>query len=84
MELPVRSGHLVLRASGPRYGMRQQNNKGNDLGLQGGQCITLKQERLVQEAPAAYKAIGPVVDIQALVDIVAPVARMRPLLTFKA
>lgn len=67
-----------------RYEMRQQKKKGDDLGLHGVECITLKEERLVQEAPAAYKPIQPVVDIQADVNIVAPVARMRPLLTFKA
>lgn len=64
--------------------MRQHKKKGSDLGLKGVECITLKEERLVQEAPAAYKPIQPVVDIQAEVGIVGPVARMRPLLTFKA
>lgn len=54
------------------------------LGLEGVECITLKKERLIQEAPAAYKPIQPVIDIQAEAGIVAPVARLRPLLTFKA
>jgi tRNA-splicing ligase RtcB len=67
-----------------RYEMRHQKKKGADLGLSGVECITLKEERLVQEAPAAYKPIQPVVDVQAEVGIVGPVARMRPLLTFKA
>jgi len=67
-----------------RYEMRHRDKQGGDLGLAGVECITLKQERLVQEAPAAYKAIVPVVDVQAEVGIVGPVARMRPLLTFKA
>lgn len=34
-------------------------------------------------APAAYKDIGPVVQVQAEAGIASPVARMRPLLTFK-
>lgn len=38
----------------------------------------------MQEAPAAYKPIQPVVDIQAQAGIATPVARLRPLLTFKA
>ena len=67
-----------------RFEMQQRNRKGEDLGLANVECITLKEERLVQEAPAAYKAIQPVVDVQADVGIVAPVARLRPLLTFKA
>ncbi len=67
-----------------RYEMRHQKKNGGDLGLSGVECITLKEERLVQEAPAAYKPIQPVVDVQADVGIVGPVARMRPILTFKA
>ena len=66
-----------------RYAMRQKQRQG-DLGLDGVECITLKEERLIQEAPAAYKPIQPVIDIQVEAGIVAPVARLRPLLTFKA
>lgn len=54
-----------------------------DLGLDGVECITLKAERLVEEAPAAYKPITPVVDVQADAGVVSRVARLRPLLTFK-
>jgi tRNA-splicing ligase RtcB len=46
-----------------RYQMRGRRE--SELGLDGVECITLKKERLVQEAPAAYKPIQPVVDIQA-------------------
>lgn len=53
------------------------------LGLEGVECITLKAERLIEEAPAAYKPITPVVDVQARAGVVARVARLRPLLTFK-
>lgn len=54
------------------------------LGLAGVHCITLRAERLIEEAPAAYKEIGPVVDVQVEAGIASPVARLRPLLTFKA
>ncbi len=50
----------------------------------GVECITLEEERMIEEAPAAYKAIDPVVSVQADVGIARPVARMRPLLTCKA
>ena len=38
----------------------------------------------MQEAPAAYKPIQPVIDVQVRQRIATPVARLRPLLTFKA
>lgn len=53
------------------------------LGLDGVECVTLRPERIVEEAPAAYKPIAPVVDIQVEAGVLARVARMRPLLTFK-
>ncbi|MCA9711567.1 MAG: RtcB family protein [Myxococcales bacterium] len=55
----------------------------DDLGLEGVECITLKAERLIEEAPAAYKPIAPVVDVQVQAGVVSRVARLRPLLTFK-
>lgn len=54
------------------------------LGLTGVDCITLRAERRLEEAPAAYKPIGPVVASQVEAGIVQEVARLRPLLTFKA
>jgi tRNA-splicing ligase RtcB (3'-phosphate/5'-hydroxy nucleic acid ligase) len=53
-------------------------------GLATVECIALHTERLREEAPAAYKQIDPVIDVQVEAGIVAPVARLRPLLTFKA
>jgi tRNA-splicing ligase RtcB len=53
------------------------------LGLDGVECVTLRPERVIEEAPAAYKAIDPVVDIQVAAGVVRKVARLRPLLTFK-
>lgn len=66
-----------------RRRMHQLAKRGDDLGLAAVECITLKEERIIQEAPAAYKAIGPVVDVQARAGIASPVARLRPLVTFK-
>jgi tRNA-splicing ligase RtcB len=66
-----------------RHAMHRLDREGVDLGLDAVECITLKNERLVQEAPAAYKEIGPVVQVQADTGIASPVARLRPLLTFK-
>ncbi|ADO69819.1 RtcB family protein [Stigmatella aurantiaca] len=54
------------------------------LGLTGVDCITLRAERRIEEAPAAYKPIGPVVASQVEAGIVREVARLSPLLTFKA
>lgn len=54
------------------------------LGLSGVDCVSLREERRIEEAPAAYKPIGPVIDSQVKAGVVAVVARMRPILTFKA
>ncbi len=54
------------------------------LGLEGVECVTLRDERRVEEAPAAYKPIGPVVDAQVAAGVLGLVARLRPLSTFKA
>jgi tRNA-splicing ligase RtcB (3'-phosphate/5'-hydroxy nucleic acid ligase) len=54
------------------------------LGLTGVDCITLREERRIEEAPAAYKPITPVIDAQVQAGLVQVVARMRPILTFKA
>jgi tRNA-splicing ligase RtcB len=55
-----------------------------DLGLDGVTCITLRDERRIEEAPAAYKAIGPVIDAQVSAGVLRVVAKLRPLVTFKA
>jgi len=55
-----------------------------DLGLTGVDCITLKEERKIEEAPVAYKPIQPVIDIQVKAGIVRKIARMEPILTFKS
>jgi tRNA-splicing ligase RtcB (3'-phosphate/5'-hydroxy nucleic acid ligase) len=65
------------------------NRRGNlesedELGLTGVDCITLREERRIEEAPAAYKPIAPVIDAQVRAGLVRVVARLRPILTFKA
>ncbi len=63
--------------------MYHMARRGEDLGLAGVECITLKEERILEEAPAAYKDIGPVVAVQAAAGIATPALRLRPLMTFK-
>lgn len=57
---------------------------GEDLGLNGIDCVTLREERRIEEAPFAYKPIQPVIDSQVGAGILLKVARMKPILTFKA
>ncbi|HEY9028778.1 MAG TPA: RtcB family protein, partial [Burkholderiaceae bacterium] len=47
-------------------------------------CVTLREERLVEEAPQAYKPIGPVIEAQEQAGLIRAVARLRPWVTFKA
>lgn len=54
------------------------------LGLDKVECITLKEERLIEEAPAAYKEIGPVIQSQVEEKTISVIARFSPILTFKA
>jgi tRNA-splicing ligase RtcB len=54
------------------------------LGLTGVDCITLREERRIEEAPPPYKPIGPVIDCQVEAGMIDIVARLRPLMTFKA
>lgn len=54
------------------------------LGLTGVDCITLREERRIEEAPAAYKPIQPVIDAQVQAGMVKVVAKLKPVLTFKA
>lgn len=54
------------------------------LGLDGVTCITLREERRIEEAPSAYKPIQPIITTQQAAGMVRPVAKLRPILTFKA
>ncbi len=55
-----------------------------ELGLTGVDCITLREERRIEEAPVAYKPIQSVIDVQVEAEMVSVVARLSPILTFKA
>ena len=52
--------------------------------LGGWECITLREERRIEEAPHAYKPIGPVIESQVEAGLIRGVARLRPWVTFKA
>lgn len=67
-----------------RFSMGRRARSESELGLEGVDCITLRDERRIEEAPAAYKPIGPVIDCQVAEGMIDVVARMRPLMTFKA
>lgn len=54
------------------------------LGLDKVECITLKEERMIEEAPAAYKEIGPVIQSQVDEKTISVIAKFSPILTFKA
>ncbi len=54
-----------------------------NLGLTGVDCITLREERRIEEAPAAYKPIQPVIDVQVEAGMISVVAKLKPILTFK-
>lgn len=48
------------------------------------ECVTLREERRIEEAPQAYKPIGPVIEAQEEAGLISAVARLRPWVTFKA
>lgn len=48
------------------------------------QCVTLREERRIEEAPAAYKPIGPVLAAQEQAGLIEAVVRLKPWVTFKA
>ena len=52
--------------------------------MTGVDCVTLREERRIEEAPAAYKPIQPVIDAQVEAGMVRVVAKLKPILTFKA
>lgn len=67
-----------------RFQMSRQKLSDGELGLTGVDCITLRSERRIEEAPAAYKPIQPIIDAQVKAGAIGVVARLQPLLTFKA
>lgn len=75
------AGRTISRFELTRAGA---NYTESDLGLTGVDCITLRSERRIEEAPAAYKLIDRVIDTQVAAGMVEVVAKLRPILTFKA
>lgn len=75
------AGRLRSRFDLSRRGASQSQA---ELGLTGVDCITLREERRIEEAPAAYKPIQSVIDVQVEAKMVDVVARLSPVLTFKA
>ncbi len=75
------AGRLRSRFDLSRAGAREDEES---LGLTGVDCITLREERRIEEAPAAYKAIAPVIEAQIRARMIDVVARLQPILTFKA
>jgi tRNA-splicing ligase RtcB (3'-phosphate/5'-hydroxy nucleic acid ligase) len=67
-----------------RFELNQKGDNEAALGLTGVDCITLRSERRIEEAPAAYKPIQPIIDIQVAAKMISVVAHLRPVLTFKA
>lgn len=68
-----------------RNEMSYKAKKGkSSLDLDAVECITLKEERKIEEAPSAYKEIGPVIQSQVEEKTVEVVAIFSPLVTFKA
>ncbi|NHV24643.1 RtcB family protein [Burkholderia sp. D-99] len=47
-------------------------------------CVTLRDERRIEEAPEAYKPIGPVIDAQEQAGLIRSAVRLKPWVTFKA
>ena len=75
------AGRIYSRFDLNRKGASQSEA---ELGLTGVDCITLREERRIEEAPAAYKPIQSVIDVQVEAEMVDVVARLSPVLTFKA
>lgn len=65
-----------------RQAMRSKNITTNNAKLSW-QCITLKEERLREEAPAAYKPITPVIEAQEKANLIQSVVKLKPWITFK-
>ena len=47
-------------------------------------CVTLREERRIEEAPQAYKPVGPVIEAQEEAGLIHAAVKLKPWLTFKA
>ena len=73
-----------VRRQAMRGNKAQRQNAQRQDSLLPWQCITLKDERLREEAPAAYKPVTPVIEVQEQAGLIRGVVRLRPWVTFKA
>ncbi len=78
------SSYLVAGLGNPDWLASCSHGAGRAVRRQSMRCITLREERRIEEAPSAYKPIGPVIDAQEKAGLFTTVARFSPLLTFKA
>ena len=77
--------HLMSASHGAgRSTSRVDTKRLEDNGLDGVDCVTLREERRIEEATSAYKDIEPVISSQVNAGILSKVAKLRPILTFKA
>lgn len=67
-----------------RQAMRALRPESTKAGGQDWQCVTLREERRIEEAPQAYKPIGPVIDSQEKAGLLRAAVRLKPWMTFKA
>ncbi len=61
----------------------KKHHQGHDIGMSCVECITLNEERKIEEAPHAYKSIEAVIQVQVNHKMVSTVARLVPIMTFK-
>jgi tRNA-splicing ligase RtcB len=52
-------------------------------GAQSWECVTLREERRIEEAPSAYKPIGPVIEAQEAAGLIRAAVKVKPWVTFK-
>jgi tRNA-splicing ligase RtcB len=67
--------------------VRRQATRANKVSLNGAEaweCVTLREERRIEEAPSSYKPIGPVIQAQEEAGLFVKVAELNPWITFKA
>lgn len=72
------AGRSKTRFEMGRKGSSQEHNEERCF-----ECITLNEDRIIEERPDAYKPIGPVIEAQVKARLIAPVASLKPIMTYK-